>query len=155
MTRQHRLTVLNPLNAATQHVCLQPYVFVICHGGHLEGLVTRASLEGLMSQNASEVPVGLSLEHGATLSSARESLVPGAPIGVDIVMDVAPYVVQTNTPVLQAHMTFRQNGIRHMIVVDGMHRPVGVLTIKSLMTWRTRPPGHTGSGYRNSQFSNV
>mmetsp|Transcript_46393 Transcript_46393/g.123248 ORF Transcript_46393/g.123248 Transcript_46393/m.123248 type:complete len:962 (-) Transcript_46393:183-3068(-) len=114
---------------------------VVSLEGHLEGLATRASLEGLMSQTASEVPVEHSLAHGATLSSATESLVPGAPIGVDTVMDVAPYVVQTNTPVLQAHMTFRQNGIRHMIVVDGMHRPVGVLTRKSLMPWRTPPPG--------------
>merc|ERR1712032_540594 len=126
-------------------------------GGELCGLTTRQALESLVTHR----PSAESLERGdgsiLSVGSAPRSIslqANQAPLsggssqntesdwgsqlaGVEDVMDIAPFVVQASTPVLHAHMLFSRCGLRHVVVVDGAHRPIGVLTRKSLMPWRT------------------
>lgn len=90
-------------------------------GGQLCGLVTREALLALLVRTRER--------------SSRELL--ALPAGLEDVMDSAPFVVQGSTPVVHAHMLFARCGVRHVVVVDSGHRPIGVLTRKSLMPWRT------------------
>merc|ERR1719217_101769 len=53
---------------------------------------------------------------------------------------MAPFTVGENSPLHHAFALFRQLGLRHLVVTDGQNRPVGVLTRKSLMPWRTPVP---------------
>ena len=110
-------------------------------GGQLCGLVTREALLGLLVNRAddSNTPQGVVLR----ASRSERSLVREpfsqhfSATGLEDVMDSAPFVVQGSTPVVQAHMLFARCGLRHVVVVDSGHRPIGVLTRKSLMPWRT------------------
>eukprot|EP00931_Biecheleriopsis_adriatica_P024708 TRINITY_DN15326_c0_g3_i1.p1 TRINITY_DN15326_c0_g3~~TRINITY_DN15326_c0_g3_i1.p1 ORF type:complete len:806 (+),score=131.73 TRINITY_DN15326_c0_g3_i1:109-2418(+) len=106
--------------------------------GQLCGLVTREALEGLLgsqdardSEDSSTPMPSMALPLAAPSDAAQ---VPAT--GVEDVMDTAPFVLQKSTPVHHAHMLFARCGLRHVVVVDGAHRPIGVLTRKSLMPWR-------------------
>jgi len=109
-------------------------------GGQLCGLVTREALLGLLVRSRSRsVDVTTSASVAAIRSErsfSREPFALPAP-GLEDVMDSAPFVVQGSTPVVHAHMLFARCGLRHVVVVDSSHRPIGVLTRKSLMPWRT------------------
>eukprot|EP00929_Paragymnodinium_shiwhaense_P062318 TRINITY_DN31119_c0_g1_i2.p1 TRINITY_DN31119_c0_g1~~TRINITY_DN31119_c0_g1_i2.p1 ORF type:complete len:1036 (+),score=194.03 TRINITY_DN31119_c0_g1_i2:104-3211(+) len=74
--------------------------------------------------------------------SSADSFTEGSPtsesrLGVGDVMDASPFIVQASTPVHHAFMLFRQLGLRHLVAVDDHYRPLGVMTRKSLMPWRT------------------
>ncbi|CAJ1410992.1 unnamed protein product [Effrenium voratum] len=102
---------------------------VVDQNGQLSGLATRDALVGLLKLRASR-PAG-----SRSFSQALAPSIPGE--NVEDVMDSAPFVVQASTPVNHAHMLFARCGLRHVVVVDTSHRPIGVLTRKSLMPWRT------------------
>ena len=108
-------------------------------GGQLCGLVTRDALLGLLVRSSGAVDgtasTGLARERSER-SFSREPLAMPL-VGLEDVMDSAPFVVQGSTPVVHAHMLFARCGLRHVVVVDSGHRPIGVLTRKSLMPWRT------------------
>ncbi|CAE7943947.1 CLC-B [Symbiodinium sp. KB8] len=112
--------------------------------GQLCGLVTREALMGLLAQNHHSASTESS-QRPRSGSSIRDSALPlalpPAPantvLGVEDVMDSAPFVLQASTPIVHAHMLFARCGLRHVVVVDSGHRPIGVLTRKSLMPWRT------------------
>jgi len=121
--------------------------------GQLCGLVTREALQLLLNEHdrrreggdaAVEVThsgaraAPLMLPGGAV--QARVFSAPTHEIDLGQVMDAAPFVVQTCTPVRHAHMLFSRCGLRHLVVVDTGHRPLGVITRKSLMPWRTPWP---------------
>ena len=117
-------------------------------GGQLCGLVTREALLGLLvttnshgSGRVDVVPNSPAVSRAArserSLSREPFSQHFAVPAGLEDVMDSAPFVVQGSTPVVQAHMLFARCGLRHVVVVDSGHRPIGVLTRKSLMPWRT------------------
>ena len=103
-------------------------------GGQLCGLVTREALLGLLVRSRSRsVDVTTSASVAAIRSErsfSREPFALPAP-GLEDVMDSAPFVVQGSTPVVHAHMLFARCGLRHVVVVDSSHRPIGVLTRKS------------------------
>jgi len=112
-------------------------------GGQLCGLVSREALLALLAQEGSFVASpapspdarrGVQLMRSLTGNSTMRYGLGGA--GVERVMDSAPFVLQASTPVLHAHMLFARCGLRHVVVVDGGHKPIGVLTRKSLMPWR-------------------
>jgi len=110
--------------------------------GQLCGLVTREALMGLLAQNHHSASTDSS-RRPRSGSSIRDSALPLAlppvntVLGVEDVMDSAPFVLQASTPIVHAHMLFARCGLRHVVVVDSGHRPIGVLTRKSLMPWRT------------------
>jgi len=135
---------------------------VVEEGGQLCGLVAREALEGLLHEDelgagpfvgdpdprsAAAFPGGIPLARQAQATGRRLAMREDAttPLGVNRVMDTAPFVVQPSTPVLHAHMLFSRCGLRHVVVVDTCHRPIGVLTRKSLMPWRTPWPRHEGA----------
>lgn len=112
---------------------------VVENSGQLCGLVLRDALMLLLSSNA---------DGGALRQTERPTHPPGNPFhgslgsgepsaGVEKIMDTAPFVVQASTPLQHAHMLFTRCGLRHLVVVDSVHKPIGVLTRKSLMPWRT------------------
>jgi len=109
-------------------------------GGQLCGLVTRDALLGLLVRSGGAVDAtastSLAREQRSERSFSREPLAMPL-VGLEDVMDSAPFVVQGSTPVVHAHMLFARCGLRHVVVVDSGHRPIGVLTRKSLMPWRT------------------
>lgn len=121
--------------------------------GQLCGLVTRDALESLLLPETMEwvreqrqrggsrvFSCGASEASGMDGPSGQpspENAVASTQAGVEWVMDAAPFVVQASTPVLHAHMLFSRCGLRHVVVVDSIHQPIGVLTRKSLMPWRT------------------
>lgn len=101
--------------------------------GELCGMISREALKELVRQSGQ----AQHLSNG--LGSARSSFLPNVDdsIGIPEAMDTAPFVVQASTPIKHAHMLFSRCGLRHVVVVDSEHKPLGVLTRKSLMPWRT------------------
>lgn len=144
---------------------------VVDKGGQLCGLVTKSALEGLLRpvqrtappQQVQRMLTPPPPRLGSREIGSRESFSVSplrfasfGPVGreeslcIEQVMDTAPFVVQATTPVLQAHMLFSRCGLRHVVVVDFMHRPVGILTRKSLMPWRI--PWEERSALHNDTF---
>jgi CBS domain-containing protein len=143
-----------------------PHAFpVVESNGELCGLVTREALsrklkgeEQVISSADGDEPAAeeRNVRHmfstavsavgapGPRRSGLGASELGDTPLGIEAVMDTAPFVVQPSTPVHQIHMMFRQLGLRHVVVVDAAHRPHGMLTRKSLMPWRcpTEPGVH-------------
>lgn len=131
-------------------------VFPVVDGeGRLCGIVSREKLKSLLDMDLSllrpihsgfpdEEPPSLNpeVEMSDAVERSLSDRMPSsrsgeqARLAVEQVMDLAPWVVQEKMPVQHAHMVMRQNGLRHMIVVDLAHHPRGVLTRKSLMPWR-------------------
>jgi len=118
---------------------------VVEDNGVLCGLVTRRDLQDLLHHNGvSDVDrhhlgrslLGLSAPQrtGSLPAYGSNDLFE---IDIGTVMDAAPFIVQRLMPVHQAFLLFRQLGLRHVVVVDDNHKPLGVLTRKSLMPWRT------------------
>ncbi|CAE6948037.1 clcC [Symbiodinium natans] len=117
---------------------------VVGPAGQLCGLVTREALLGLLAQQSQRVTLeSPQPSQPRTGSGIRDFSLPLAlppsnmVLGVEDVMDSAPFVLQASTPIVHAHMLFARCGLRHVVVVDSGHRPIGVLTRKSLMPWRT------------------
>jgi CBS domain-containing protein len=98
---------------------------VVDGDGLLVGLVSRRSLE-LAADGA-----GTSLEPHVDLSA---------------VMDRSPITVFPRTPVSRAYTLFRKLGMRHLCVVDGRGRAVGMVTRKDLMTFRMEGGHGEGDG---------
>lgn len=118
-------------------------------GGTLCGLVSREALVARVAAAQTESPESPAPNNrrfsvmrspeptfaGSYRNSTVRSEAPDA-LGIEDIMDTAPFVVQATTPVSHVHMLIRQVGARHVVVVDCSHRPLGVLTRKSLMPWR-------------------
>lgn len=156
---------------AMDHVLLgdsKPHVNgfpVVDRSGALVGLVTRASLidlihakeaagEDLSASNAvEENPRATVRRRFSLFRLSEESNGPVArrisdsrrALGITEVMDTAPVMVDPSTPMRQVHQLIRHMGVRHVIVVNSRHHPMGVLTRKSLMPWRYPAPHHEGS----------
>jgi len=128
---------------------------VVEAGGQLCGLITRAAIESLLKDVTASALQMRSDRTGGSSAGGRAAplmlpleavqprvVVMPTPLEIDLsrVMDTAPFVVQPCTPVRHAHMLFSRCGLRHLIVVDTGHRPLGVITRKSLMPWRTPWP---------------
>lgn len=112
----------------------------------LSGAPVRTSTPDVSS--ATPTPL---LQGSQPMGSHPEAAAPSdAVVDLGQIMDSAPFIVQESMPVHRAHKLFRQLGLRHLVVVDHSHRPLGVLTRKSLMPWRT--PWRAGSFLHHDTF---
>lgn len=86
------------------------------HNRHFSGMSPRDSKSGRRASNGMTYWVVLM----ETISFKDE-------------MDFSPYCVRADLPVFRAHMLFQRLGLRHLVVVDNRHKPIGVLTRASFI----------------------
>jgi len=157
-------TTLDKLLPGDDKPMINGFPVVEDEGGQLCGLVTRSALKGFHRYQlglagievcdrqgsitgAEYDALGRSLIQNPVDSASMVSFGRGRPapetaqsasekFDLGDIMDMAPWVLEENAPVHQAHVLFRAVGIRHVVVVDKAYRPVGILTRKSLMPAR-------------------
>ena len=113
----------------------------------VEGFATRNRIVRILNE-VSKVNRGSSLglqEHdfATTLNSKRFKLksvsASTASSLQDIEVDLSPYIesapltIPTNFPMTKVYTLFRALGLRHLVLVDKIGRPAGILTRKELM----------------------